>query len=185
MFLQEPTSKLDIFSLSLGFVGIVLINNPFAEQGQGSNELAGILISSIGGLCSSIGWIVIRKMGGKLHFTVAPFYFSIGCTVTGVLFFLIDAQGTTYNVRYNWADILMILVVSMSSFLGQLMQALAYEYEKAAKVAVFYYFQIFLVFMYDLFIFKTSFGYIEILGAALTISCNFCVALLKFLGYKD
>ncbi len=96
-----------------------------------------------------------------------------------------DVQGTTYDVKYGWADYLMIFVVSLSSFLGQLMQALAYEYEKASKVAVFYYFQIFIVFMYDYFIFSTSFGYIEILGAILTISCNFIIALLKFLGFQD
>mmetsp|Transcript_8392 Transcript_8392/g.7419 ORF Transcript_8392/g.7419 Transcript_8392/m.7419 type:complete len:87 (+) Transcript_8392:65-325(+) len=62
IFLKEPTSKMDILSLIVGFLGMFLINNPFNEGSHGSNELIGVLISVFGGMASSIGWIVIRKM---------------------------------------------------------------------------------------------------------------------------
>lgn len=56
-FLNEPISKIDVFALILGFLGILFINNPFAETEKGENELFGAFLSCCGGVFSSIAWV--------------------------------------------------------------------------------------------------------------------------------
>ena len=180
--LDEKISRVDILALVLGFFGTIFINNPFSETARGANETLGVILSLAGGIASSVAWVYIRKMSSGCHFTIGPFYFSLGCTVIGAIIFMFSVQGETNDVRYDLIGITLIVTISLVTFVGQLLQALAYQYEKTSRVAVFYYFQTFLVFTYDYFIFGTQLGVIEFFGALLIIGCNFIVASLKFFG---
>mmetsp|Transcript_16966 Transcript_16966/g.18946 ORF Transcript_16966/g.18946 Transcript_16966/m.18946 type:complete len:211 (+) Transcript_16966:335-967(+) len=185
LFIGESISKVDAIALIFGFTGILIINNPFSEHETSSNEFWGGVVAAFGGLVASCAWIIMRKMGGKVHFTIAPFYFSLGCTFTGTILYLLNVQKTTIDVTYSWFGILMIATIAVLTFIGQLMQSLAYEYEKASRVAIFYYLQTALVYGYDYIFFSTVFGTFEIFGTVLIVGCNFTVALFKFCGYID
>jgi len=184
-FLGEPISKIDIFALTMGFIGMMLINNPFTDHEIGENELLGVALSLTGGVTSSIAWVAIRKMSSKCHFTVAPFYFSLGWTVVGSFLYIFSVQGQTNEVEYSSLALSLLITIGLITFIGQLLQALAYEYEKASRVAVFYYLQTFLVFLYDYFFFGTTYGVIELIGAFLIIGWNLIVGVMKFMGMLE
>ncbi|CAI2373296.1 unnamed protein product [Moneuplotes crassus] len=184
-FLKEGISKIDILALVMGFSGILLINSPKDGPQEGSNDLLGGIFAAVGGLTASFAWVSIRKMGSKVHFTVPCFYFSLGTTVTSIIFYLYNIQGTPHSAKYDWYSIMLIMFASFFQFAGQILQSLAYQHEKASRIAVFYYFQTALVFMYDYFFFSITFGSLEIIGAVLIISCNFTIALLKFFGFLE
>jgi drug/metabolite transporter (DMT)-like permease len=167
--LNERISKIDIVALTLGFIGMILINNPFSDREKGENELLGTILSLAGGVTSSIAWISIRKMSSKCHFTIAPFYFSLGCTFCSSLLFIWSSQGKVNKAEYGVIVIITICAIGLITFIGQLLQSLAYEYEKASRVAVFYYLQTFLVFLFDYIFFGTTYGMIEIFGAFLIV----------------
>ena len=184
-FIGEQISKIDVLALLMGFIGIIMINNPFSEYDSSNSELFGGFIAALGGIFASFAWVVIRKMGGKVHFTVPPFYFSLGWTITSSILMILNKQGQTFKPKYDFYTIIIITIVSLSTFIGQIFQSLAYQYEKASRVAIFYYLQTALVFFSDYLMFSTTFGYFEIIGTVLIIGCNFTIALLKFLGYLE
>ena len=184
-FIGENISKIDSFALLLGFIGIVIINNPFNSGESEADAIYGGILAALGGAFASLAWTTMRKMGGKVHFTVAPFYFSLGCTITSTILFLINVQGRSIQATYTWFSVFLIGVISLFTFIGQLLQSLAYEYEKASRVAIFYYLQTALVYIFDFLIFSTVFGTSEIIGTILIIGWNFIVAILKFWGYLE
>lgn len=136
-------------------------------------------------------------MSGYWHYTVPPFYFSIGATAISSLVYIYQVQGVQTSAVYTPLGIFMISMISILTLFGQLLQGLAYEYEKASRVAVFYYLQVFLVFLQgkvfalinpylsylDMIFFHTKVGGIEIIGATLIICWNVAVGMLKLFRY--
>lgn len=183
-FLKESVSKVDIIALGSGFVGIVLMNQPqeSTPSPEMSNQIIGVTLSLIGGISSSIAWICIRKMSEKCHYSIASFYFSVGSTILGGALYMINMKQNKSLVEYNFTTIVLLILVSLITFVGQITLVLAYQYEKAARVAVFSYLQTFLVMVYDTTFFGTAIGFTELVGAVLIIGCNFIIAVMKFVG---
>lgn len=171
IFLGESISKIDIMTLFCGFLGIILVNS--SEENSNSskspNEMLGATLSLIGGISSSFAWICIRKMSTMCHFSIAPFYFSLGSTILGSVLYVIHSASAPPPVVYNWQAVLLLVALSILTFIGQITLVLAYQYEKAARVAVFSYLQTFLVTSYDVMFFGNSIGLLEAVGAALIL----------------
>lgn len=162
------------------------MNNTDDEQLKLTNttdEFIGIILSLVAGICSSIAWVCIRKMSSKCHYSIAPFYFSLGSTILGGLLYQINVQDTKSIMEYDFTTIVLLLIISLVTFTGQITLVLAYQYESAARVSVFSYLQTMLVMVYDASIFGTQIGASEIAGAILIIGCNFIIALCKFLNW--
>lgn len=99
--LKEKLSVYDIICICGAFLGCVIINNPFEDKLQTSTDnvvddgshglqdykiytpsdkLWGTfyaLTGSVGGACALICMRIMRK---DIHYTISPFWFSIGCT---------------------------------------------------------------------------------------------------------
>ena len=183
-FLNEPISKIDFAAITLGFCGVVLINrpNPGDSDDKILKELTGVALSLLSGICFGLSQICIRQMSNKCHYSIPPFYFSIGCTVLGFLMYIWEQNSGREKTVYDNLAIFLLLVISCITFVGQITLVLAYKYEKVARVTVFCYMQTLLVMIYDIIFFGHSLKLLEIIGAILIMGCNFTVAILKFAG---
>ena len=167
IFLNESVSKIDVVALILGFMGTILINDPFSDQERGSNEVLGSIIALIGGVFIGASTIIIRLMSGQLHYTVSPFYFSLGGTCISSVLYLLSNKHENIQPIYNLETFILLVSIGAISMIGQIFIALAYENEKASKVAVFFYLQMVLIVVLDYTIFSTKLAMIEIIGGAL------------------
>ena len=180
--LGESVTRIDIIAILLGFCGVVLINKPSfdADNNMFSNELKGACLGLLSGLCNGISQICMRKVRKKCHFSIGPFYNSLGCTILGILLYLYEHSHHTYNSKYDMTTIFLLLIISTWAFLSQILLVLSYQYEKVARVAIFSYLQTMLVMVYDIVFFGHIFKIIEFLGALVIMASSFTVALLRF-----
>mmetsp|Transcript_35751 Transcript_35751/g.54747 ORF Transcript_35751/g.54747 Transcript_35751/m.54747 type:complete len:83 (+) Transcript_35751:649-897(+) len=77
----------------------------------------------------------MRAMKEDIHYSISPFWFSIGCTFFAPLCsapYMATAEESTV---YSWKLVLLMTIASLGSFFGQICQSRAYQLEKAARVA--------------------------------------------------
>ena len=92
------------------------------------------------------------------------------------MLYLSNLSDTKSVTEYNLVTILLLIVISIVTFSGQITLVLAYQYENASKVAIFSYLQTFLVMTYDSLFFGTTFMATDFIGAGLILGCNFTIA---------
>jgi drug/metabolite transporter (DMT)-like permease len=100
VFAKESLSVYDIISIIAAFIGVLIINNPWQTQ-LGSqvltdnetsggyidskeysprDKLIGSLLALIGSFGAATAFLCMRIMKSEIHYSVSPFWFSIGCT---------------------------------------------------------------------------------------------------------
>ena len=109
IFLKEKMGKSDIISLVACFVGIMLINRPWADKTaptpdeighiaaatenaletkvyNSTDKIYGTLYALSGAIGAALAFICMRIMKTDIHYSVSPFWFSIGCTFLSPIF---------------------------------------------------------------------------------------------------
>ena len=79
---KEKITIFDLMCLVLAFIGVILINNPFANHastGSLYTKLIGSAFAIGGAVGAASAWVCMRIMK-DIHFTISPFYFSLGST---------------------------------------------------------------------------------------------------------
>lgn len=105
----------------------------------------------------------------------------MGATVVGALLYASNHGNNVSQTKYDIITILLLLLLSLLNFIGQIVYGLACRYEQAARVAAIGYLTTPLVMIYDFTIFGTIIGFREILGAILIIGCNFAMTMARVL----
>ena len=105
VFLKERITKYDVFSIASAFMGVLIINNPFSSKQKAaiSNEtdeisllkdvkvytteekFRGTLISLVGTCGASIAFTCVRYIGKNVHYSLSPFWFSVGNVYFGAM----------------------------------------------------------------------------------------------------
>lgn len=172
-FLGEQFKRFDIISLLLGFLGIVLINKTNATDSptEFADNMIGIILSLLSGVAGAFSCITIRRLVKECDISVVPFYFSVGSTVVAALLYTTN-HGSDHQTHYDFITILLLVILSILHFLGQIIYGLACKYEEAARVAMIGYLQTPLIMFIDASLFGTMIGFREILGAMLIIGSN-------------
>ena len=92
LILKESISLVDIVQLIVAFIGVVIINNPFAHSEESKEELytpKNILIGSIfaitGAISGSLAGVCMRYMNKDIHYSISPFWFAAGNCFFGPL----------------------------------------------------------------------------------------------------
>lgn len=123
---KESMSRWDIISIAASFLGVLIVNNPFAENNSESKRsfhdlLLGTIYAVTGALGCSAAFLCMRHMREGIHYTISPFWFASGCSFMSPLLFCFthnadDKQSSTVYDRYT---ILLIFLSSFFSFFGQ------------------------------------------------------------------
>lgn len=85
--LGEKLSCLDFLSIFLAFLGVALVNDPFNWNGLEVAEtskrdtLIGVICCLIAAIGGAVSFVCMRLMRADIHFSVSPFWFSLGCTL--------------------------------------------------------------------------------------------------------
>jgi len=135
--LKEKITKWDIMQLTCSFVGVLLINNPFAENDQNSKYttadiFTGSVIAIIGAVAGSLAGICMRYMNKGIHWALSPFWYACGCTIFSPVFhaFMMTESKAYTDVKtstvYDTYIIILIILTSVFSFFGQVFASRAY-----------------------------------------------------------
>jgi len=95
---------------------------------------------------------------------------------------LTNAHLSQHVTEYSYGIVLLIFVMYIMGWLGQLLMSKALQIEVAGRVTLINYSQIVMLFISDVVIFKYKVNYVDVLGTVMIIGCNFTIALLKFLN---
>jgi len=197
----ESLTKYDIISILVAFVGVLIINNPWQDNsGLGAHnegeigdfidrkiytttdKIIGSAYSLVGAIGAGSAFVCMRIMRNDIHYSVSPFWFSIGCTFLSPIFsadWMTKAETTT---TYTGELVFLISIASIGSFFGQVFQSRAYQLEKAGRVAAFNYLQIVTGFLWDILFFKSHLKLTDIIGSLLIIGTLFLFTILRALG---
>ena len=170
--IKESLSKYDIISIFTAFLGVLIINNPWQEESEKTTDtvnahdkfkdfyvystedkIIGSIFSIVGAIGAASAFLCMRIMRGDIHFSVSPFWFSIGCTFFSPIGSAISMRKVETTTTYDWQLIGFITLASVGSFFGQVFQSRAYQLEKAARVAATNYLQIATGFLWDILFF--------------------------------
>ena len=125
----------------------------------------------------------MRLMKDDIHFSISPFWYSIGGTFFSPIgAFFIDMPSHTKTTVYDWRVILALSIASILTFFGQVFASKAYQLEKAARVSFTNYIWIAVGVFTDLYIFDIKFFWTDIVGCILIVGMTFTTTFLKAIG---
>ncbi|EAR95798.1 integral membrane protein DUF6 containing protein (macronuclear) [Tetrahymena thermophila SB210] len=172
IFLGEQLSKKAFGFCMLSFFGIILVCRPAFLFGQSTssqdqNQFLGTIYGLAGSLFVSLVAIVIRKLSkynckGAMHM---QYHYFISIIFTSVI--LLTDSERPFIITFKFCYIMLIL--SFSGFVAQLLQSKALSLEKASIISPMKYLQVLLSFMIDIFVLKSEMFMTSMVGAGLII----------------
>jgi drug/metabolite transporter (DMT)-like permease len=127
--------------------------------------------------------IALRIMRKDIHYTLSPFWFSMGLAFVCPLFFINQLRLEPFTTTYTLELCGLIAIISLSLFFAQLLLSRAYQLEKAARVATINYLQIVTAFLWDFLFFNTKLKSTDIIGSVIIIFFIFIVTIARATGY--
>eukprot|EP00347_Sterkiella_histriomuscorum_P016511 403352903 len=182
VFLNEKLTKYDWIATILAFVGILVMQNPFATNLQSEDsvyDVIGTVLCIFGAITGGITMVCIRKMGKDVHYLQSPLFFSLTNLMLCPIF-----QGLRLTVRpylnvYSQYDVMMIVLVAIFQFCNLIFATLAYQFEKAGRVSPIAYSQIILVSILDVLYLGTRLKVNQIIGGIIIVCSNLTISILK------
>eukprot|EP00347_Sterkiella_histriomuscorum_P022818 403337035 len=182
VFLNEKLTKYDWIATILAFVGILVMQNPFATNLQSEDsvyDVIGTVLCIFGAITGGITMVCIRKMGKDVHYLQSPLFFSLTNLMLCPIF-----QGLRLTVRpylnvYSQYDVMMIVLVAIFQFCNLIFATLAYQFEKAGRVSPIAYSQIILVSILDVLYLGTRLKVNQIIGGVIIVCSNLTISILK------
>jgi len=121
-------TKYDVLGMVMSFAGIVIINNPFADEQnkdvQKANDYwTGTLYAGSTLFASGFIALAMRYMRDGIHYTLSPFWFSSGCCFLSPFMFVLTSNTIEEEKRisvggnYDGHSILLLVLISVFSFL--------------------------------------------------------------------
>ena len=186
LILRERISKLEFLGMFTSFAGVLLVIF-YSRKGTSNTEsipLQNYIPSIILPFTSTGIYLILRKIGQRVHFLVIPTWFGVvqGLTVTPIWLGM-RSSNEKWNITMN--GVIIILIMSIGGWLGQLFMNKSLQLEKAGRVAAVGYIQIPLMFLCDAFYFNIIITWPVVLGSVLIIICNFTVGILRMLNMID
>ena len=181
---SEKLSRFDIVALVLAFAGVLLIVlNPMRVQSSSEpyNPYY-MLVPLFSAVACGFVYNYTRQLAQIVHWIVAPTYFGLGISCIVPIFMFISTSLTMHLTNYTVMIGLLILVMYILGWLGQMLMSKALQIEVAGRVTVINYFQIVLLFASDVVFFHSKINWLDVVGTILIIGCNLTIGILKFLS---
>ena len=126
-WIHEHLNFVDWLAIFISFFGILVIQNPWAgihmADVVGSSKAVvdnmGCLAAIGGAIFFAIAQMQTRKLGKKVHFLVPPFYQAIfSAFIAPLIMFIMLRYRSEMTTRYGWYELVMIIVISLSTFMA-------------------------------------------------------------------
>ncbi len=115
IILKELILKRIVYSIIIGWIGIVLVSQPeFSSNSNTQETTLGIFIAILGALMTSLAYICVRKLSSKEHPLVIIFYFPLISIPLSIPFIINDFVMPT-GIDWFW-----ILGIGIFTQIGQL-----------------------------------------------------------------
>ena len=115
LFLKEFILKRIVYSIIIGWIGIVLVSQPELSTNNNIQEsILAIIIAILGALMTSLAYICVKKLSSKEHPLVIIYYFPLVSIPLSIPFIINDF------VLPNGTDWLWIIGIGISTQIGQL-----------------------------------------------------------------
>ncbi len=149
--LKEYIFKRIVFSIILGWVGIILVSQPEWSSNNNIKEtIIAISIAIIGSLMTSLAYICVRKLSAKEHPLVIIYYFPLVSIPISIPFIINDF------VLPNGTDWILILGIGFFTQIGQLCITEGLRLIPAGQATSLNYSQVIFSSIWGVFIFKEA-----------------------------
>lgn len=164
--LRERLDRTVFISLGLGVIGVVLVAQPSALFGAGSEPLPGWgVAAAIGGaVLSSCAYVIVRKLGASEDPMVIVLYFPL-VALPASLPALIDHAVMPQGIDWLW-----LLLLGISTQIGQVSITRALTLGAASRTAAYAYVQVPLAALWGALFFDAWPNLYSALGAALILA---------------
>lgn len=132
-------------------------------------------------------------MNQGIHYCISPFWFASGCSFMSPIFYTLTHKLYWHGsprlnevempTQYDAYTIVLLLAVSVMTFLGQVFTSRSFQLEKASIIATFNYTTVLGGFIIDIFYFKVSLQWTDYLGSFMIVGVLVGIALFKAMGY--
>lgn len=138
LVLREQVDRSAGWSLALGIAGVVLIAQPAAVFGAASVELSslGLAAAVAGAVFSSCAYVSVRKLGASENPLVIVLYFPLVALPASIPALAVDAVWPR-GIEWLW-----LLLVGISTQIGQVSYTRALTLDAAARNAAYSYVQV-------------------------------------------
>jgi len=164
IFINEKLNKYIIFALILGWIGILIIINPYKLSSLDFNlKNISILISFFGAICTSLAYITVKKLSREEDIFVIIKYFPLISTI-----FLLPI------VMFNWvtpqaSDFIWIVGIVFFTQLGQIFLTVGLKNLPTTQAATINYCQVFFGSLWGIYFFNEKITINFIFGSILVL----------------
>jgi drug/metabolite transporter (DMT)-like permease len=166
LFLGERMESSVLVSLALGLVGLALIAQPSSVFGFEQAALPPVAVAAAvgGAVLSSCAYVAVRKLGASEHPLVIVFYFPLVALPASLPALL---TGAVWPRGLDW---LWLLLVGISTQVGQVSITRALSLDAAGRTAAYSYVQVPLAALWGALVFDAWPNRFGILGALFILS---------------
>ena len=187
--LNEPIFKVDVFAICVGFVGMLLIVQPFNEVEASSEitkdeafklDLIGVSLAFMAAVAGAITVVYVRQVSQTMNGQIIGFYYNVGNLLFCPLWSFI-AQRSEYP-KYSWGLFGLVVCTAGLYFMMQSLMNYSMRYLTAAMSGSLIYIAIPVSYILDYFFFNQTFGFKKLLGVFLIVFVNVTLGILKGKG---
>ena len=176
-FLKEQFNLAKVSALFIGFIGVLIIANPFAESFNNS-YIPYILLTLLLAFTTALSGLITRKYLSKENSFAVSFYIILLCVILG---FMISSnnQGIKTTLNFDYNIFILMLALCLCWIVGLLLFLKAYQITPLQIIAPTEYTFIIwgIILSYVVFDYQTSL--MIILGCSLIICSNFISLLFN------
>jgi drug/metabolite transporter (DMT)-like permease len=181
LILKEKITRLDVLCLLTSFIGVMLIIRPsglFTTYGGSNIATTFVMLVIVGSFLKSYEDTLLRDIGKRVCFIYHPVVYSLcGVLIYPLMMCLFKNTFVTLDlIEYG-----LLFCIAVLSFLCQLLMALGFQNESAARVSMINYLQVPLLFISDIVLFNKRLIFYDILGVVLIIGFNMLNGIIKAL----
>lgn len=157
-FLNEKIYPLQWVFYLMAFTGVI-----FIKGFDPSVSLLGVSLVLAAAFFSAIVYILISKIGQNDHPLVVVFYFMLIATITGAV------GGAFEWLTPHPIELLLLLLLGVFGYFGQLYMTKAFQEGEASKVAPFKYVEVVFTLSFGVYYFGEVYTFLSFLGIFLVI----------------
>jgi drug/metabolite transporter (DMT)-like permease len=167
-------------------VGVIFIARPpfifkyFDSSISGNysdTNIVGVILSIASALLTAAGFVVIRRISRRAEPTQIVMMLSIVSSILALPCHAI-LPGSKWIVPNKWETYIWLVVVSVSSFAGQIFMCKSLAVESAARASSFQYIQVIFAYLFDLAV-NRNIQITSIVGACIIGFSVLCIAFSK------
>ncbi|KAJ1984874.1 hypothetical protein H4R33_004234 [Dimargaris cristalligena] len=186
--LNETFTRVDKIASGLCLLGIVLVAKPSFIFGIGHaaddllfGRLLAVCLTLLGAALSAVGYVIVRKVGGQVHFLTHVIYFGGLSTVFAAVGMLSGGPGAFVWPR-GLEEYGLLTAVGMAAFVGQVFLNKGLQLCRAGPATLMRNLDVVFAFIFGITIFHEIPDVLSITGALIIVTCTVGMGLKKWLN---